>query len=78
MSGGSEVRGQDYIPRQTTPSPVYPSLQVQVLSPAETFVQMANFEHPPLDQVHMSSSERQRGKNVIRFDICTGRVCVYV
>lgn len=75
---GSEVKGQDYIPRQTTPSPVYPSLQVQVLIPAETFVQMANSEHPPLDQLHISSSEKK--KKIIKpdliFNICIGCVCV--
>lgn len=75
---GTEFRGQNYIPRHMTPSPVYPCLQVQVLSPAETFVQTAKSEHPPLDQLHISSSEKQREKKVIRFNICTGCVCVCV
>ena len=66
------MRGQDYIPRQITPSPVYPRRQVQVLSPAETFVQMANCEHPPLDLLHRSSSERHREKSK---KIWTGYVC---
>lgn len=46
-----------------TPSPVYPCLQVQVLIPAATLVQTANFEHPPLDRLHKSSSERQKEKD---------------
>lgn len=46
-----------------TPSPVYPCLQVQVLIPAATLVQTANSEHPPLDRLHKSSSERQKEKD---------------
>ncbi|TNN60748.1 hypothetical protein EYF80_029092 [Liparis tanakae] len=60
VCGGSEVRGQDYLPRQTTPSPLYPSRQVQVLSPAETLKQVENSEHPPFALLHRSISETQR------------------
>ena len=40
------------IPKQMTPSPVYPSLQVQVLSPGTVSVQSANIEQPPLAVAH--------------------------
>lgn len=54
------IRKRLTLPRQTTPSPVYPGLQAQVLSPPETFVHTANSEHPPLDLLHKSTSGNQR------------------
>lgn len=57
---GSLMHVFDNVPKHTTPSPVYPSLHVQVLSPADTFVHTAFSEHPPLDQAHRSSSAQER------------------